>query len=158
MGVFKSFCENRESMEEEAPDFTQIPPDLAGAAMAAELALEILESARGKLDTESYEDAYDGSRDSIRTAASALLMKDGYVASTFEATHSYISKHYPGRIHLGPWESMEKNSWGGNKGILYQLLKIIGIIKKTDEQQAKQAITAAEEFLATVNNIIGRRL
>jgi uncharacterized protein (UPF0332 family) len=143
-------------MEQESQEFVKIAPDVTRAVFATELASEILQSARDKFDREVFEDAYHESRSSIRAAASAVLIKDGYVATSFEATYKYLSRNYPGKLSLGDWESLEKDSWVEERGLMYHLLSAIGIIKKTDKQQAKQALAAAEEFLSSVDMILGR--
>jgi uncharacterized protein (UPF0332 family) len=143
-------------MEQESTEFVKIAPDVTGAVLANELASELLQSAKDKFERSGFEEAYSESRSSIRAAASAVLLRDGYVATTFEATHRYLTTHYGQRLSLGDWESLEKDSWAESRGLMYRLLHAIGMIKKTDSQQAKHALTAAEEFISSVDAILGR--
>lgn len=142
-------------MEAGNSEFVQVLPDLAGAILATHIASEMLVSAREKYGSRTYEDSVSDSRDAIRIAASAVLLKDGYVASTFEATYDYLLRHYKDRLSLTPWHSMEKSSWGDGHGIIYRILKVIGIIREVDKKQAKEAIATAEKFLHSVSQMVG---
>jgi len=142
-------------MEAGDSEFVQVLPDLAGAVLATHIASEMLMSAKEKYEKRVYDDSVSDSRDAIRVAASAVLLRDGYVASTFEATYSYLSHHYQDRLSLEPWHSMEKSTWGDGQGIIYRILKAIGIIKQVDKKQAKEAIATAEKFLHSASEMVG---
>ena len=143
-------------MERKDSELTQIAPDPVGAMLAVSLASDMLDSARENLYKNEFDQTMENSLHSIRAAASAILLKQGCIASTFEATHSFLYSNFPHELALDSWEFMEKSSFGTNRGMAYFLFKAIGIIKKTDEQQAKQAIKTAEKFLASVQDILGR--
>ena len=77
------------------PEIVQKQPDLDSALCAIDTASEMLNAAAEKLSQKDYATAFNDSRDSMRVAISALLFKDGVIASTFEATADYLEKHYP---------------------------------------------------------------
>ncbi|MBU0532749.1 HEPN domain-containing protein [Candidatus Micrarchaeota archaeon] len=134
---------------EEGPALARTVPNFDGAILATTLASDILNSARENFKQKIYDTAFEESKNSIRAAASALLIADGYIASTFESTYDYLLERYPD-LPLSNWEMIE--NWN-TRGLFYMLLKSMGIIKT--KQQAKEAITTAEEFLASVGSIIG---
>lgn len=146
-------------MEElaESAEFAKRVPDFATALLASNLASEMLNSAREKYSKKTYDDTIIESRNAIRAAASAVLISDGYVASTFEATMKYLKRYYHTALPLDEWTEVEKNPVNENKGVMYVILKLLGRIKETDKKQAEKALMAAENFLTSARMIMEER-
>lgn len=142
-------------MESGNSEFVSVLPDLAGAILATHIASEMLASAKEKYESMTYSDSFSDSRNAMRIAASAVLLRDGYVASTFEASYEYLSYHYKDRLSLASWYSMERTLWADGQGLICRLLQAVGLIKKMDKKQAKEAITTADKFLHSVSKIVG---
>jgi len=145
-------------MEEppEAADFSRRNPDLASAYVAMDVATEMLNSAIDKYHHKTYGEAFIESRNSVRIAASALLLKDGFIASTFDATIRYLEPRYSNVLPLDSWSEIESIKAEG-EGIIYLFLKLIGKIKKPNRQQAKKAIITAEQFLNSLRMMVELR-
>jgi len=145
-------------MEElpEGPDFSRRIPDLVSAYVAMDVAAEMLNSAIEKYHNKTYEEAFIDSRNSVRVAASAILLKDGCIASTFDSTIRYLEPRYSNILPLDSWSDLEAIQAEGD-GIIYFLLKVIGKIKKPNRQQAKKAIITAEQFLNSVRMMVELR-
>ena len=143
-------------METKDSELVHIAPDPVGAMLAVSLASDMLDSARENLYKNDFDQTMENSLHSIRAAASAILLKQGHIASTFEATYGFLYSNFPHELSLDSWKSLETSSFGTNRGMAYSIFKTIGIIKKTDEQQAKQALKTAEKFLDSVQDILGR--
>ncbi|MBD3209772.1 hypothetical protein GF318_00125 [Candidatus Micrarchaeota archaeon] len=143
--------------EEPVREFAETAPDYAGAILAVHLASELLVSARQKFDDAQYDESVAESGDSIRASASALLLRDGFVASSFRATCDYLFLHYPGMLCLDAWGKTEEIRSNAVNGIIRTILKIMGIIKPITKKEAEMVMQSAEDFLVSVEELLGRR-
>jgi len=132
-------------------------PDTTGARFAANAALDLLAMARERLDNRDYVEAFRGSKDAIRMASSALLLNDGYVASTFEATLRCIEERHSGQLPIDEWQYLENMLTGEGPGLLNLIVRLAGKNMKTGKHEASQAIAIAERFVASVMAIIELR-
>ena len=141
-------------MEEDVggPNIGRRPPDFASALLAFEVAEGLLVSAKNYLDNENFPEALSESKNAIRTAASALLLKEGYVASTLESTISYLEHNHPSALPVENWRIVENMNVSGLFSIIMKLLK-----KSTDQGDVNKAILIAEEFLNSAKNILEDR-
>jgi hypothetical protein len=138
-------------------EITRKNPDTTGARFAANAALDILAMARERLNNRDYQGAFRESKDAIRMASSALLLRDGYVASTFEATIRYIEERHSGQLPIEEWQYLENMLTGEGPGLLNLIVRFAGKNKKTGKQEASQAMAIAERFVASVMAIIELR-
>ena len=144
-------------MHEAADAFSEIArknPDIPSAMFAIDAASAILNAAREKFSHKNYKEAFQESKDAIRMASSALLIRDGYVASTFEATIMYIADRYQDRLPVDEWQHLESVLTGDGPGLLNLILRLTGKNKKTGEEEASQALTIAERFLVSVKAMV----
>jgi len=138
-----------------SPDAAIIAPNRIGAAGALRLASEMLSAARERLGARDYAGSIEESRNAIRMASSALLMQEGLVMGTLEATAAYISHHYPGAFPLQEWVALENMASETAPGLYSMILEAMGKVKKTDEQDAREAIRVAESFVSSAESELG---
>jgi uncharacterized protein (UPF0332 family) len=131
-------------------DIVSIRPDLAGAVFAISIASEMLNNARERFARSDYTGALEESRNSMRMASSALLLKNGHMAGSFEATAAYLSRCYPGRFPLRTWYRAETTVIHKQGGLYGMLAGAIGKATKNLQQDANDAINAADGFLDAV--------
>jgi hypothetical protein len=122
-------------------------PDVAGALYAVTLAGDLLESAGDKFSRKDYPGAFEDSRNAMRLASSALLLRDGYVSDSLETTISYLFQRYPGELPLDEWHRFEEAAYGSGYGLYFMILKAMGKVKKTGEQEAYEAMSTAMAFI-----------
>lgn len=132
-------------------------PDSVGAMLALLAASDMLESAGLRLGNGDYEAALIDARDSMRLASSAVLLQDGYVATTLEATVSYLEWRYAGLLPLGPWLQMETAFPGRSAGLMSRLASLLGKNKKPDKDNTGQVLATAGSFISSVRAILGVR-
>jgi uncharacterized protein (UPF0332 family) len=132
-------------------------PNPVGAVMALDAAADLLASAADKLAMGDYEGAFSDARNSMRLASSALLLRDGYVAVTLEATVSYLEERYTGMVPMESWMEMETAFPGETAGIMGRLLGALGKNKRIDRESTEQALAAARSFLRSARAILGVR-
>lgn len=130
-------------------------PDRASAAFALAAASELLTLARVRLGRKDFSGSFEESRNAIRMASSAILFRDGYVADSFDSTLLYLLKHYPGMLPLDDWQRLEQIPAYDTPGLYNMLLSAMGKLKKTGEQEAKQAVVVAEAFIASARAEMG---
>jgi uncharacterized protein (UPF0332 family) len=125
-------------------------PDLVSAIHALRAASELLNSATSKFNERDYHAAFLDSRDAMRTAASALLLKDGYIAGTFEVACLHLSKRY--NLHIDDWHAIENTITGDGPGLFNMIMK--QFTKKKTKKEAKKAMDAATRFLVSVDQVL----
>jgi len=130
-------------------------PDPAGATAALATASDLLESARDCYARGDYATAFTDARDCMRMASSAILMRDGYVATTLEASVAYLESRYAGKVPVDSWERMETAFPGETIGVMNALMSALGKSRKPDRENTGEALGAAERFLASARTIIG---
>lgn len=131
-------------------------PDPQGAMVALATAAGLLESAQSGFARRDYDSSFTDARDSIRLASSAILMRDGYVATSLDATTYYLDGRYAGMLPLDSWTEME-TSFSGEAGMTSLLLRALGKNKKPDKENTEQALAVAGSFLTSVKSILGVR-
>lgn len=136
------------------PEMVRKSPDMARAMFAMDAALEIFDAAREKFNYGRYGEAFQESKGAIRMASSALLLRDGYVASTFEATAKYIADKYDDLLPVDEWWHIESMPNGDGPGILNLIIRLAGKNKETGEGKAGRALEIAERFLELVRALI----
>lgn len=127
-------------------------PDFDSALYAVNAASEMLNEAADKLSQKDYASAFSASRDCMRIAASALLFRDGVIASTLEATTEYIQKIYPDKLPLKEWGNIEKVQTGEGPGIFNLIVKTVN--KPLGESEAERALDIAARFIDTVKELV----
>ncbi len=137
-------------------DIVRIEPDLAGAVLAVHLASQMLDKARENLSRKDYLGALEESRNAMRIASSALMLRDGNMAGSLEATMAYLSSSYPGRFPLRSWYVAETAMVSKGGGLYGTFLGVIGRAAKSLEQEANDAINAADLFLDSVRMEMGQ--
>lgn len=115
------------------------------AIYALSIAAELLQSAQDNASDSSFEEAIIQSRDSIRMASSAILFKDGFVATDLESSCTYLKKKYSKAIPVDEWRHVETLA---NSGPFDRLVGLFGIGKGRLEKNAKEALEAANRFLS----------
>jgi len=118
------------------------------AAFAIAVAEDLFENAKSNLEINN-EECFKLAKNSIRVAASALLLNDGQVSDNFEATYEYIKKKYEKRFPVDEWKELEGENID-KEGALTKFLQRAGIVKKSSDnaqEQANQAIALAEVFI-----------
>jgi len=142
-------------MNEANQEIVKADPDPARAFFAVSLAADTLQSARTRLLRNDYVGALDEAKNSMRLTSSALLFRDGYVATTFDSAASYLLSHYPGAVPVEEWRYFETAFPGPSVGLMSQLIRVLGKEKKLDETEAGKAISTAEAFLRSAKSILG---
>jgi HEPN domain-containing protein len=135
-------------------EMTRKEPDMASAVFAIQSASELLNSARMKLSHKSYQDAFRDSKSAIQMASSALLFRDGYIASTLEASVLYLTERYPGRLPVEEWHRLENILSGEGPGLLNLILRLTGKGRQTSEKEASHAVGIAQKFLDAAKAIL----
>jgi uncharacterized protein (UPF0332 family) len=120
------------------------------ATEALSVAAELLVSAKENADSTEFDEAFLAARDSMRIASSAILFRDGCVASDFESTYAYLKKEYGESIPLDEWKEVERIS----KSRASLLSGLFGAGKKNIENDSKKALEAALKFLKASNEIV----
>lgn len=126
-----------------------IEPDLAGAVFAVSLAARMLDNARQHFARKNYPAALEESRNSIRMASSALMLRNGHMAGSLEAAIAYLSSNYPGQFQVHGWQRAE-TTVVDRKGGLYGMLASVAGVTRNMEAEAAGVIGIAESFLDTV--------
>ncbi|MBU0527291.1 hypothetical protein KKE92_02330 [Candidatus Micrarchaeota archaeon] len=130
-------------------------PDRSSALRAIDLASAMLSHASSGLEEKKYLETFNHSRDAMRFAASAILLKDGKSADTIDETMLYLKKNYPHDIPVDAWRTIESQIIGSDPGLLNLIIRFIGKIKKTSaEDDAKYALNAAIDFLDNVKRMV----
>lgn len=127
-------------------------PDLPKAALAIEVALDMLDVAKEKFDRSDYLSAFNEARNSIRVSSSAILFRDGCFHSDFSKTFGYLTANYPGNLPLNEWMRLESIDFTAKQGILLTIARKVLNIEK---HQSKQAILVAWSFLDSVRKEVG---
>ncbi|MDD5171508.1 MAG: hypothetical protein PHF60_00545 [Candidatus ainarchaeum sp.] len=131
-------------------DIVSIQPDLAGAVFAINLASEMLNNARERFERKDYAGALEESRNSMRMASSALLLKNGHLAGSLEATIAYLSRYYPGRFPVRSWYKAETTVIRKGGGLYGMMVGVLDKATRDLEQEANDAINAADSLLDAV--------
>jgi len=134
------------------PEIVQQQPDIDSALYALDAASELLNAAAEKLSQKDYTTAFSTSRDCMRIAISALLFRDGVIAPTFEATEEYLERHYPDKLPLKDWHSIENTCTGEGSGLFNMIIRATR--KPTDKNEAKHAVGIAKEFVKNIMELV----
>lgn len=133
------------------PELSKTTPDIAKAIYSISMASELLDAAVDRFYAEDYMDAYDNARNSIRMSGMALLYRDGFISENFNSVALHLRENYDGLLPIEEWEYIEGTS--PSEGLLYNmLLKAMGLIQKSGERQAKEAVQVAGKFLETARS------
>ena len=132
-------------------------PDTVGAMLAIDAAIGILVSAKERLAHDDFEEAFLEAKHAMRMASSALLIRDGYLAASLDATVIYLSDKYPGMVPVGEWHEIENRVTGEGPGLLNLVVRLMGKTRKVDEADARSAVMLAGRFIASVNRILEMR-
>ncbi|NYZ73968.1 hypothetical protein H0O00_02410 [Candidatus Micrarchaeota archaeon] len=145
-------------MEEGTPDsdIVSIEPDLAGAVFAVHLASQMLDKAREDFSRKDYSGALEESRNAMRMASSAIMLKNGHLTGSLDSTIAYLSSSYPGRFPLRSWYVAETTTIAKGGGLYGALIKAIGRTTRNLEQEASDAINAADRFLDAIRMEMGQ--
>ncbi|MFH1785233.1 MAG: hypothetical protein ABH842_02290 [Candidatus Micrarchaeota archaeon] len=127
-------------------------PDISKAALAIEVAMDMLDVANEKFDNCDYVLAFNEARNSMRMSASAILFSDGFIYSDFSTVLSYLHGSYPHLFPLNEWKKIESIDFTQKQGIL---LNIAQRILNIERHQSKQAIMIAWGFLDSVHKVVG---
>jgi hypothetical protein len=130
-------------------------PDRASAAFALATASELLVLANERLGRGDFRGSFEESRNAIRMASSAILFRDGYIADSLDSTLIYLLKHYPGILPLDDWQRLEQMPAYDSPGLYNMLLAAMGKLKKTGEQEAKEAVMVAGAFIESARAEMG---
>ena len=142
---------------QEAADITELArkePDRTRAVFAINAASHILDVAMDRFYYRDYPDAFQESKNAIRMASSALLFRDGCIASTLDATLMHMEENYLDRLPIEEWQSLESTLTGDGPGLLNLILRLTGKDKKTGRAEAGVALIVAERFLASTETIM----
>jgi UTP-glucose-1-phosphate uridylyltransferase len=132
-----------------------IVPDRARAAGALSLASGMLAAAGESLQAGDFAHAVEESRNAIRMASYAVLLGDGVVVGTLEATTAALSSRHPGVFPLGEWAALEEAAVVETPGLYNMILTAMGMVKKTGEQEAREAIRVAGMFVTSAQSEMG---
>jgi len=132
-------------------------PDTVGAMLAIDAASGILASAKERLAHDDFEEAFLEAKHAMRMASSALLIKDGFLATSLDATVHYISDKYPDMVPVEQWREMESRITGEGPGLLNLVIRLSGKTRKAGEADARSAVLLAGRFIACVNRIMEMR-
>ncbi|MFH0884378.1 MAG: hypothetical protein V1861_01570 [Candidatus Micrarchaeota archaeon] len=124
-------------------------PDRASALVALHTASDLLLLAREHYSHGNFREAAIESRNAIRLASSALLFSDGVVSASLDSTLTYLFERHPGALPLDDWQRLEETPDADSPGLYILLLAAMGKLKRTGEQDAKEAIIVAEAFIAS---------
>jgi hypothetical protein len=133
-------------------DMAAVAPDRAGAAGALSLASRMLALSIERLEAGDYAGSVGESRNAIRLASSAMLMCDGVVVGSLEATAEYLARNHPGVFLVEEWVALEQAAAVETPGLYNMLLTAMGKVKKTGEQEAKEAMRVAEAFVSSAKS------
>lgn len=131
-------------------DVISIEPDLAGAVLAVGMASEMLNRARECFANKDYSAALGEARDSMRLASSALMLRNGHMAGSLDATLDYLSHYYPGKLPLMSWYKAETAVVAKSGGLYNIMAVMLGKAVRDPEQEASNAMNAASTFLEAV--------
>ncbi len=123
-------------------------PDPASASHAAYLAESVLELAKEAFASGDYHLALAHTKDAIRLASSAVLIRDGYITDDFDKTVVYLSKRYGPAFPIRGWEKVEMTYLGGG-GLYNAILRAMGKPVRSDRELVGEAIAVAETFITT---------
>lgn len=137
-------------------DLVVVSPDPLAAMLAMQAASDVLSSASERFGQGDYEDAFAGARDSMRLVSSALLLRDGYVAATLDATLSYLQFRYEGMLPLEAWAEAERTLPAGPT-LAGALAALLGRNKRIGREGTERALAAAESFFASARSLLGVR-
>jgi hypothetical protein len=143
---------------EEGPglaDAATVAPDWASALNALSLATDMLILAQERFSRGDYSGAFEYSRNAIRMASSSLLFRDGILSGSLEATVAHLMKHYPGVFPVDEWQRLEVIPATDSPGLYNMILSAMGKLKKTGEQEAKEAMKVAGSFITSANSEMG---
>jgi hypothetical protein len=124
-------------------------PDRASAMFALRVASEHLGSASEFFSKKKFHLAFETSRNAIRIASSALMLRDGYISDTFEGTAGYLLDRYPGTFPVHSWGKLEMIQTEASGGLYLMILSFLGKLKKAGEQDARDALAAAKIFVGS---------
>ncbi|MFH1521290.1 MAG: hypothetical protein ABID61_06610 [Candidatus Micrarchaeota archaeon] len=133
----------------------KLNPDIVKAAFALELALNMLDLAKEKLDSGNHVAAFEEARNSIRVTSSAILFKDGCVFCDFDGTSSYLCHTYPHIFNIRQWKRLESIDLASGPGFYNVLLKLVRKIINIEKHESKQAVLLAWQFLDSAHVVIG---
>lgn len=123
-----------------------VSPNHTSAMNALRLASGLLLIARESLANKDYPAALEQSRNAIRMASAAILFRDGHVSDSLDATASFLLRRYPGVFPIEEWLNLESLGGENSPGLYNMIMSAMGKIKKTGEQEAREAVLVAESF------------
>ncbi|MCI0503388.1 hypothetical protein L0Y65_01605 [Candidatus Micrarchaeota archaeon] len=143
---------------EDAPTFGEaaiVSPDRISAMNALALASDLLASAQERYARNDFSGAFEDSLNSVRAASAALLMQDGYVGDSLDATTAFLQKRYPGIFPVEEWLRLENTPIENGPGLYNMIFSAMGKFKKSREQVARQAIRVAGVFISAAQSEMG---
>ncbi len=132
-----------------------VSPDRIGAVSSLQLASDLLLSAKERFERKDFEGAFEDSRNSVRASSAAIMLQDGYVSDSLDATIAFLSRRYPGVFPVEDWLRLESAPVENGPGLYNMLLSAMGSFKKTREQEAKSAIMVAGSFISSARSEMG---
>ncbi|MBU0591812.1 hypothetical protein KKF81_00270 [Candidatus Micrarchaeota archaeon] len=136
-----------EMAEESVLEIVRMVPDMPSAVEAISSASEALNFAKEKFNQQNYGESIHESKSAIRLASAAVLFRDGYIASTLNATIRYLEEHYPDKFPNEDWKKLELIPDGEGPGLMNIIIRML---KNSDNRKrdAEHAISVAEKFLS----------
>jgi uncharacterized protein (UPF0332 family) len=122
----------------------RVEADAERAVYALSVAMELIRSAEDEASRSQYRDSVDSARNSMRMAASALLFRDGYVATDLETSCSYLRRHYADIVPVDDWVAVEAMA---HPKPFEQLGAIFSMAKSKPHDTAIRALEAAGRFV-----------
>ncbi len=134
---------------------SRLAPDHASALFALDAAAGLLALAHNHMQRGEFKSSLVESRNAIRMASSALLFRDGIVADSLDTALQYLLRKYPGLLPLEGWQRLESLPDEDAPRLYNLLLSAMGRLKKTGEQEAKEALGIAELFIGSARAEMG---
>ncbi len=130
-------------------------PAPASASYAADLAESVLAEAKQAFSSGDYTLALAHSKDAIRLASSAVMLRDGYITDDFDKTVVYLSRRYGPAFPTRGWEKVEMTYLGGG-GLYNAILRALGRKILSDRELVSEAISVAESFIQSARKEVER--
>jgi hypothetical protein len=137
-------------------DLAAGPANPLAAMLAMQTASDLLSSASQRLAAGDCAGAFTEARDAMRMVSSALLLRDGYMAGTLEASLSYLESRYSGLLPLEAWREAELTVAQGST-VTGRFAALLGRNKRIDRKSTEGALAAALSFLSSARALLGVR-
>jgi len=122
-------------------------PNPAAALLALSAAADSLDAARERIARGDFPGAFSDSRNAIRFASSAVLLREGAMSDSAEGVAHLLATRFPGRFPIEDWLDIESIPEEDSPGLYNIILAAMGRLKKAGEQEAHYALTVAESFV-----------